>query len=63
MILLYINIKAERKQAENGLIYLHEIQKHWKPPELYSNRVSLWKRGGIVILFLCILVFFYFYKY
>lgn len=47
MILLYINIKAERKQAENGLIYLHEIQKHWKPPELYSNRVSLWKRGGL----------------
>lgn len=46
MILLYINIKAECKQAENGLIYLHEIQKHWKPPELYSNRVSLWKRGG-----------------
>lgn len=57
MILLYINIKAERKQAENGLIYLHEIQKHWKPSELYSNRVSLWKGGGIVILFLCILAF------
>lgn len=58
MILLYIIIKAEFKQAENGLIYLHEIQKHWKPSELYSNRVSLWKRGGgIVILFLCILAF------
>lgn len=35
MILLYININAECKQAENGLIYLHEISTTLKPPELY----------------------------
>lgn len=61
---LYINIKVECKQPENGLIYLHEFQKHWNPPELYATSCNRNFHGweGDLILFICILAFFFFTK-